>query len=310
MLYLIQMPNKHVKWLFIALFGAILAAPNGLLVKQMVGHVDPFMLNGLRFALVALVCAPFVWRERRRLNAKSLRTVAAAGLYIAVAVSCFVEGVKLSQASYAAIVLLITPIVLLIYSVKLYGERMSHRAVAGISLAAFGAMLLVVLPVAMQGGGVAFYPAATVLLLINCLSYPIALLQLKKANEMGVSMVSLIGLSSFVVAAFSLVLLVTTGSSVSLPSGWSWFGVVYSGLAVALIGRMCKVWSYEHIGAAATSAVMYLEIFLAILLPVFVLHEHIAVGTVVGGTLVLLGVYLVESHKLLAHRHHHFWRSH
>jgi drug/metabolite transporter (DMT)-like permease len=135
-------------------------------------------------------------------------------------------------------------------------------------------------------------------------------LQLKKANEMGVSMVTLIGVSSLVVAAISFVFLVTIGGDMQLPQGADWLRIAYSGIAIALISRMSKVWSYEHIGAATTSAVMYLETFLAILLPVFVLHERIAVGTVIGGTLVLIGVYLVESHKLLAHKHHHFWRTH
>ena len=180
----------------------------------------------------------------------------------------------------------------------------------GVTLAALGGCVLVLLPLADASGGAQFYPLATVLMLMNCLSYPIALLTLKKANETGLSMISLIGLSSLVVAAISAALLLTIGGDVTAPSGTEWFSIVYSGLAVALLGRMCKVWSYEHIGAAATSAVMYVETFLAILLPVLVLREHIAAGTVIGGTLVLLGVYLVESHKLLAHRHHHFWRTH
>lgn len=304
------MQHKHVKWLFVALFGALLSAPHGLVIKQTVGQVDPFMLNVLRFGLVALVCVPFVWRERQKLSTKSLRTIAFAGLYMSVAVSCFVEGVRLSQASYAAIVMLLSPILLLIYSVKLYGVRMSHRTIAGVTLAATGAMVLIVLPIALKGGGMAFYPVATVLLLLNCLSYPIALLQLKKANEMGISMPALIGISSVVVLGVSLVLLPITASNVSWPNGWGWGGVLYSGLAIALIGRMCKVWSYEHIGAAATSAMMYLETFLAVVLPVFLLHERIAVNTVLGGTLVLFGVYLVESHKLLARKHHYIWRSH
>lgn len=293
-----------------ALLGAVIAAPNGTVVKLAVGGLDPFLMNVLRFAFVALVCAPFVWRERYKLTRHNLRLILIAGLYLAVAVSSFVQAVKASQANYVSIVALLTPIVLLIYSVKLYGEKLSQRTVSGITLAALGGCVLVLLPLADASGGAQFYPLATVLMLMNCLSYPIALLTLKKANETGLSMISLIGLSSLVVAAISAALLLTIGGDVTAPSGTEWFSIVYSGLAVALLGRMCKVWSYEHIGAAATSAVMYVETFLAILLPVLVLREHIAAGTVIGGTLVLLGVYLVESHKLLAHRHHHFWRTH
>lgn len=267
-------------------------------------------MNLLRFAFVAAVCAPFVWRERHKLNRQNLGLICIAGLYLAVAVSAFVHAVKVSQANYVAIIALLTPIVLLIYSVRLYGEKLSQRTLSGITLAALGGCVLVLLPLADASGGVHFYPLATVLMLMNCLTYPVAILTLKKANETGVSMVSLIGLTSLVVAAISAVLLVVIGGDVTAPTGGEWFTIAYSGLAVALIGRMCKVWSFEHIGAAATSAVMYVETFLAIVLPIVVLHERLTVSTVVGGMLVLAGVYVVESHRLLAHRQHHFWRSH
>lgn len=297
------------RWFLVALAGALISAPNGLVVKQTVGDIHPLLMNALRFALITLVCLPFIWRERRLLNRERLEGLLRAGLYITIAVSAFVTAVKMSQASYVAVILLLTPVILLIYSVRLYGERLSRRAVTGITLAATGAAVLVVLPFASEGG-TAFYPMATLLAAVNCLSYPLAILQFRKLNEDGLSMVSTIGVSSAVVAALSTIMIIFADVPLTMPNGSQWLRIVYSGLAVALLGRMCKVWGFEHIGAGVTSAVMYLEIFLGILLPILILHEKMSVATVVGGIFVLLGVYVVESHKLLAHKHHHYWRSH
>lgn len=300
---------QHTIWFVVALVGTLLAAPNGLVVKLTVGEISPFLMNALRFTVVAIVCAPAVWRVRHSITKKQLIGVMYIGFYITIAVSAFVSAVKLSQASYVSIVTLLTPIVLLMYSVKLYGERLSQRTITGIALAAMGAMVLVVLPFARQGAA-AFYPMATFLTLLNCFSYPLAIIQTKRVNESGVPMMAIIGLSSLVVATLSGIILAMSSTSIQLPSGGEWMGILYSGVAVALLSRMFKIWGYEHIGTGATSALMYLETFLGILLPILILHEKMSIVTVVGGLFVLFGVYIVESHKLLAHKHHHYWRSH
>jgi drug/metabolite transporter (DMT)-like permease len=301
--------SHHSTWFVVALVGTLLAAPNGLVVKLTVGEISPFLMNALRFTVVAIVCAPVVWRVRHSITKKQLIGVIYIGFYITIAVSAFVSAVKLSQASYVAIVTLLTPVVLLIYSVKLYGERLSQRTITGVALAAMGAMVLVVLPFARQGGP-AFYPMATFLTLLNCFSYPLAIIQTKRVNESGVPMMAIIGLSSLIVATLSGIILAMSSTSIQLPSGGEWMGILYSGVAVALLSRMFKIWGYEHIGTGATSALMYLETFLGILLPILILHEKMSIVTVVGGLFVLFGVYIVESHKLLAHKHHHYWRSH
>lgn len=297
------------KWFLIALMGAFLSAPNGMVVRLAVGEISPLEMNALRFLLVALVCLPFIRTEWRKLNREMLVRLLRAGVYLTVAVSAFVTAVKMSQASYAAIILLLTPVMLLIYSVKWYGEKLTRRTMSGISLAAMGAVVLVALPFA-QGGGTAFYPMATLLLVLNCVTYPLAIFEFKKINESGISTMTAIGGSAAVVAALSFLMLLFADSPMVMPSAGHWVGIVYSGLAVALLGRMCKVWSVEYIGAAITSAVMYFEVFLGIVLPIIFLHEKMSSATIIGGALVLFGVYVVESHKHPMHRHHHIWRAH
>jgi len=298
-----------VGWFLVALLGTLIAAPNGLVVKLAFGDISPFMVNFLRFTIVALIAAPAVWRERRLLTRERLAAPIYAGIAITIAATTFVTAIKLSQASYVNIITLLTPVVLLVYSVKLYKERLERRAVTGITLAAMGALMLVVLPFAQQGS-TAFYPMATFLTLLNCLIYPLAILQTKKANEAGLPMIVIVGISSTVVAIMSALMLALSDTPTRLPNSHEWLGIVFSGVGVALVSQMLKVWSYEHVGVAVTSSMMYLETFLGILLPIAILREKMSVMTVIGGLLVLLGVYAVESHKLLAHKRHHYWRSH
>lgn len=301
--------QSSFNWFLVALAGALLSAPNALMVRVAVGDVNPLLVNALRFLLVALVCSPWIWRSRRLLTKSRLKSIMKAGVYLTIAVSGFVASVKLSQASYAAIIALLTPIILLVYSVRLYGEHLSQRTVTGISLAGMGALVLVALPFA-QAGGAAFYPMATVMMLLNCFVYPLAIFEFKKLNEGGMPMTVIIGSSAVVVAVLSFMMLLFSGAPVTMPSGGHWLSIGYSGLAVALMGRMCKVWSIEKVGTGVTSAVMYLETFLGIVLPVLVLHEKLSSATLIGGALVLFGVYTVESHKHLIHHHRHIWRAH
>lgn len=298
-----------VRWLLVALLATLIAAPNGLVVKMTFGDISPFLVNFLRFIIVTLIAAPAIWRNRQLLTRKQIAGPIYAGIYITVAATTFVTAIKLSQASYVNIITLITPVILLIYSVKLYKERLERRAITGITLAAIGALLLVVLPFAQQGS-IAFYPMATFLTLLNCFIYPLAIIQTKKANEAGMPMIVIVGISSAVVAVLSFLMLAFSDTPTRLPTSHEWLGVLFSGIGVVFISQMLKVLSYEHVGVAVTSTMMYLETFLGILLPVFILREHISVITVVGGIFVLLGVYAVESHTLLAHKHHHYWRSH
>ena len=79
---------------------------------------------------------------------------------------------------------------------------------------------------------------------------------------------------------------------------------------MALIGRMFKVWGFEKLGSAVTGVMMYLETFLCILIPMLLLGERLAPSTVIGGMIVLVGMYIVEPHKFSLHHRHHIWHSH
>jgi drug/metabolite transporter (DMT)-like permease len=301
--------NKN-GWFLAGLLGVVIAGPNATVIKYSLGSIDPFLYNTLRFLLVVVVTCPFLIKDAHRFRKKSLRLAVIAGTYMAIAVTSYVWAIKLSGASYISIITLITPIILLIYSVKMTSEKVTPRAVAGITLAALGAMVIVVLPFALaQHGEFVFQPLATVFAFVNCFSFPLAIIYFKKANQAGIPMPSLMSISSCITFLASLLCLLAIGGASTALGRPAIFGIFYSGIVVALIARTLNVVSYEHIGSAAISALFYVETFIAIALPIIVLHERLTVETVVGGILILAGVYVVEFHKTAHHWHHHVFKN-
>ncbi|MCA9332398.1 DMT family transporter [Candidatus Saccharibacteria bacterium] len=302
--------TKSHYWFFVGLIGVLLAAPNATVIKYSLGEIDPFLFNTLRFLAIALITLPFLIKDRKLINKTNFKQAILAGFFMAAAVMSYVWGIKLSQASYVSIVTLITPIIFILLSAKLTGEKISNKSVAGITIAAIGALIIIVLPVALkQSGEFIFYPLATLFILLNCISFPLAMIYFKKSNESGIPMPSLLSISSFVVCISNAMFLGTVKNT-QVINGKVIFGIIYSGIVVALISRALNLASYEHIGSVVVSALNYLETLVAILLPIIILDEKLSTEMVIGGILILIGVYVVEYHKSAHHKHHHAFRSH
>ena len=89
-----------------------------------------------------------------------------------------------------------------------------------------------------------------------------------------------------------------------------WLAALYGGIGLAFIGRIMMVAILERLGPALFSGIGYLETFLAILTPIVILGERLSITMVVGGIMILIGLYVIEHHKR-PHAHHHYtWRHH
>lgn len=290
----------------------MLAAPNATIIRIAVNDADPLYWTLSRFVLLSILCLPFVIKGYSSMRVPIARknlliasTALTAGMFF------YVYAIFYSQASYVSIVTLVTPIVFLVLSARLIGDRVNRRSITGVVLAAIGAMVLVILPIALSSSGVAFYPLATVLALANCFVYAIGIIYLRKSNEAGVSMPAALGVSSIMIATVAYILFLAFGDWSRTPFNTEYgLAVVYSAIVVALIARALNVISYEHVGASVLSALGYLETLVAILIPVFVLHEKLSVEMVVGGILILIGVFVVEYHKHPHIKHHLIHRDH
>ncbi len=125
---------------------------------------------------------------------------------------------------------------------------------------------------------------------------------------------ALMNISAWVVAFISVVILfcmtIFFNATFDNPDKPAVIAIFYSAIAVALLSRALGIKSYEFIGAARTSALAYLETFLAILIPIIVLKEQLSIEMIIGGGVILTGVFIVEHHKSIHHKHHFIFRNH
>lgn len=302
--------NQSKKWFLVALVSVLLTAPNNTIIRVGVTSVDPYYWIAVRSLIVTVVCLPWIVRAWRVIQ-KRWKNLAIAGTSFTFAIITYTIAIYQSQASYVAILTLITPVILMIISARIFRDKVSRRSLAGVTLAIIGALVLVVLPIALKQNSVVFYPSATVLTLVQCVAYAYGIVYMRRANEDGIAMPAVIGVTAVATTAVAALLFAVYGNHAQTSSDVGfWLAVIYSGVVASLIARAINVLSYERIGAAVIAALTYFETFIAILIPVFVLHEQLSPAMVLGGILILLGVYVVEHHKHPHAKHHFIHRTH
>jgi len=296
--------KSRLFWLAISIVGLIIAAPNGTIIRHTIIDADPYFFNSLRFGLIALITTPIMVKYRSMFTKKNVWYSLNAGFFMAIAVISYVWALKLSQASYVSIITLLSPIVFILLSIKLDNGKITRRALAGVSLAALGALTIVALPIALsQNQPFVFYPTATILALVNCVTFPLAILAYKQADDHKIPMLASFSVSSWVICLINVIALAIARPALAAPDLTFLSGIFYSGVMVALLSRIIGVRSYEHLGTTVTSVFSYLETLLAILLPVLILGEKLSLEMIAGGMLILAGVYIVEHHSKTHHKH-------
>lgn len=300
--------NIHHGWFFVAILAALLSAPNGTFIKVASDSLDLLTLNALRFGLIALVTIPYIIYMWRRFNKKNFQYSILMGLCMTIAALSYSTAIHLSQVSYVSIIALAMPVVFIVYSILMTHEKVRLRSMVGISIAILGAFLVVALPIISSGGvSTEFNPLATVFAILDCLTFPLAIIFSRKANEHGLPVMASFGVSAIVVTivcgALSFILMDPLTYNV-VASPQVLIAVGYSALFVALIARMLNVISYEHIGSVAVSGVSYIESLLAILTPIIILGEELSAELIIGAILIIIGVYFVETvHHKRSHQH-------
>lgn len=298
--------HNSAKWLSVGIAGAMLAAPNNAVAKYALGEIEPVAFMLVRALIVAVFSLPFIVISIRRMNKQNLRYALISGWWLTVATVTFTLAIRYGEASFVTVLDLAAPIALVFLAAKLTKEQINHKAFAGVSLAALGAFIIVFSPIALSSGlATQFYPISALCMAINVFAFPLYVIYSKKANEAGMPLHANMGIAAMVVAIVSGLWFALSPTDLSGVSTGALAAVAYSGIAVVFFARILGVISYEHLGSAALSTLFYLEIFTALLFATFWLGEQLALSTVVGGAIIILGIFVTEHHKSLHFRHFH-----
>ena len=294
--------SKHF-WFFVAVAAAFTAAPHGIAIKQATSAMDVSLVNFFRMTVAIVPCIPVMLqlRLRQKIRKKAIWLLLLASVALAASIYTYSLAIIYSTASYVAILQLLAPIAFVLYSIRYFHEKISARALWGISFAIIGAAIIVMIPYYVSSGSMhrQLYPLASLLMIVNALTYPLFTINVRTLNtKYKLSMFAILGYIYSITAFVAFTIWILTGAH--RPSHISMgavVAIVFSGLVVSGLSRALQVWSYEKVGSVVTAVLTYAEIFVAILLPVLYLGETLSLTSVLGGILILIGVIFVESHK-------------
>ena len=283
----------------IALAGFVLVATaqasNMILARGLAGSVPPFALAFFRWSIIAVGLAPFAMAEIRDGKialAKNIWQILAAGFLgmFLCGGPVYVAGIT-TTAIHIALIMALSPIVVLLISGFLGMERVGPLQWLGTALALAGALLII------SGGhlerlaqsSAAEGDLLVVLAMLGWSGY--TLLQSRVAG--GASLLARISLFAAAGALFSLPLAIREMwiAPAQVFSAKAAESYVFAGLVPGLIAYAGFAWLGGRFGSVRTSLVLYVGPVASALLSFLILGEPPTAIHFAGGLLILGGVW-------------------
>jgi drug/metabolite transporter (DMT)-like permease len=224
---------------------------------------------------------------------KDLFKLAICGFFgLSMNVTLFYIGLHLTTPVDASIIHVTNPLLVLVLSGLLIGEKITGRKVTGIVLGITGALILI-----LYGKGFRLVGQTTIgniLILLNMVSYALYLVLVKPLVSRYhiatiLKWVSFFGFLFVVPITFPFVFLTPYHSQ----DVYSWFGIGYVIVLNTFVAYMLINFSLMHISPTTVSYFTYFQPVLAAISSVSAGMERITLSKVIAALLIFSGVYIV-----------------
>lgn len=285
--------RAHIAVLFTNLF----FAGNYSLVKLISPKpIGPFAINLARVA-ISLLLFWVVWAfgktaagvERKDWG----RFLLCAITGIAINQMLFIKGLTLTSTVHAALLTLVTPIVVMLFALWVLKERFTLYKAAGLSLGIGGAVFLILQREA--GSHANNYLLGDVLIIINAISYSVYFILVKPLME---RYSALHVIRWIFTIGFFLLLPFCWQETAAIPwDSISWKQVaalLYVGTAGTFLAYYFNVYGIAKLGASITGSYIYTQPVFAVGIAIFALDETVTWQKLVAAVLIFAGVFLVN----------------
>lgn len=224
------------------------------------------------------------------LSRRHLLAAGATGLALAVHFAAWFESLEWTSVAASVTLVQSQPIFVALGAFLLLGERLNRRIVVGIAIALAGMAAMTLPGATLTGARPAFGNALAVLGALMLAGYFLAGRSLRQE----IPLVPYVTVVYAVCAVTLLAFAVGDGATVWLgaypPREW----VLFLAMAVGpgLLGHTVINWALEHVESSVVSVTLLGEPLGSALLAVILLGELPGAWTVLGGTVVLAGIYL------------------
>jgi drug/metabolite transporter (DMT)-like permease len=206
-------------------------------------------------------------------------------------------GIQMAGASIAAIlVCLLSPILISVFSARLFSEPLSRTRALGISVAVAGTLSVVSSDLLNLEGNTQFFVGTLILLSTPVLWAVYSLLGAKIMKRydafLVVAYVSLLGglfLVPFSIAENSFLQIITLGTN-------EWLAILYLSFTCSLVGYYIWFYVLQKAGSTASSF-LFAEPLVTVVFAFVFINETISWSVIAGAILIFVGVYLVTIKK-------------
>lgn len=258
------------------------------------GLNNPTILT-FRFLIATVFLTAFLWFTGRGevVTGKPLYIATGLGIAYALLAAGFFWGLVYITAGLASITLYTFPIYVYLISVVLLGERLTGLKLIAIVLAIGGVLAIVGLDVGnIDLRGIVLVSLAAMAYAIYTTGSRVAVADI----DADVLATVAIGVSAAVFLLYGLI-----SGTVFLPAGIDQWGVI---LGLALFGTAIPIVLFVHglelIEASRASIVAMAEPPVTVILGVVLLGEILTIGILIGGTMILIGILLIQRDRTVA----------
>ncbi len=283
----------------IALFSvALIYGANYTIAKEVLDqeYLQPFGFILLR-VVAGVLCFTLLhrlWVKEKVQRKDWLRLVLCSIFGVAINQMMFFKGLKLTQPINASLIMTTTPILVLVASALLIGERITTRKIIGIAIGACGAILLIA-----YGQRVQFRSdqwLGDLFICINASSYGIYLVLVRSLmrNYHPITVVRWV---------------FTFGCLIVLPFGWYelgdvdwagfpnsiWVAIAYVLIFTTVLAYLLNAYALTALQPSVVSMYIYLQPVLAGTIAILLGKDEMVPLKFLSAALIFLGVYLVSS---------------
>ena len=283
-------PGQQKAYLVLAL-GVFAIGWSALFVRwsELPGWTSAFW----RMALAQLVFVPWALASRpagsARLNRSAVRDAVIAGVFFAADLALFNSAVMMSSAANATLLGTNAPIFVALGAWLLYRDRPTRRFWMGFALSFAGMIAIVgtdVLRHPQLGVGDAFAVGGAA-------CYAGYLLYVRRSRQ-SIDALTFSAISGVAAAATLLVICLVIGTPLSGYATQSWWALIGLALVTQVVGHLSVAYALGRLPVSRTSIALLGQAPLTAMLAVPLLGERLTTLQIVGGTLVLAGIFVVN----------------
>lgn len=288
------------------LLSTLLFSSMEIALKLAGASFSALQLNFLRFLIGGVILTPLAFNYLRQHHLKALVHLP---LFLATGLVCVVISMTLYQlsviaapAAIVAVVFSINPVFALLFSFLILHETLSRTSIISVVVSVIG-LIVIINPAHLS------HPAGLILALLSAITFGLySILSRWGSQRYGyngivmtagtflagaLELLAVIGLSYLPIVGEKLHGAAAT-SFVKIPivQGISWAHLpllAYIGIGVTGLGFAFYFLAMEHSDVSTASLVFFIKPGLAPIMAMIILHEHIAVTTVIGVIIILIG---------------------